>query len=96
MDEYEKRETIGQGSENDVYCWITGLPDSVLDPVPSFTDRLKRHYGLRKFGYCKDLPAGRGPRKGVYQFELFKIDPKAPIFMLKLCRPFVYDTMRDY
>ena len=57
---------------------------------------MERLYGFNKFGFCKDLPTGRGPRKGVYFFELFASDPKVANFLLKLFRPFVYDTVRDY
>lgn len=96
MDEEERQKTIGRGSEEDIYCWVTHLPDNVLAPVPSFTDRMERYYGFRKFGYCKDLPGGRGPSKGVYYIDMFQIDPKVATFMLKICRPFVYNTMRDF
>ena len=57
---------------------------------------MERLYGFRKVGYCKDLPAGRGPRKGVYSFEWFATDPKVEPWVIKMFRPFVYETMADF
>ena len=87
---------IGDGDEDDIYTWVTSLPDSVLGPVPDGATRSESFYSFEKFGYMKNLPAGRRKKKGVYYRSMGFCDFKVSWLLIKLGRPFIYDGMQEF
>ena len=59
LDKDEYLRVIGEGDEDDIYTWVTSLPDAVLGPVPDGATRSESFYSFEKFGYMKNLPAKR-------------------------------------
>ena len=96
MTNEEKANVVGKGSEKDVYCWVTSVPDSVQPPVAEGAIRAETHINVEKYGFCKDLPPDRPIRKGVYFRGMGYVDFKVHWIWIKLGRPFFYNGVRAF
>ena len=92
----ERKKIVGEGSEDDIYCWVTSIPDKILPPVADGACRAETLFNMERYGYCKNLPADRRREKGVYFRTLGYVDFKVPWLIVRIGRPFVYGAMRDF
>ena len=90
LPEEQRKRVIGNGDEKDIYCWVSGLPDSILGPIPDGAERCESFYCFERFGFMKNLPGDRYRKKGCYLRGFAYCDWKAGWLLMKIGRPFMY------
>jgi hypothetical protein len=67
----------------------------VVKNVPEDSVRAEKLIGFDKFGLCKDLPADRKQKRGVFLSDLQVIDAKVNWLLAKMAHGFVYKTTKE-
>ena len=103
LDKTPKAEQLKNGCENDIYIWLTSIPNEVAPEETSEAVRIIRELGFLKIGRCKDLPESRRQEKGIYVHDRWVSDPQVNWLMMKLGHKFIVgakaessQTLHDY
>lgn len=96
LDDETRDRIVGDGDEDDIYAWITSLPDSAVGRVADGAERCESHYCFERYGYMKNLPAGRRKEKGCYMRAMAYVDFKVGWLLMKLGRPFVFSNLHAF
>ena len=92
IEEAKKTEILKNGSEDDIYCWCTAIPDKIAPKVSEGADRIVKELGFYKIGYCKDLPQSRRRKTGIYMHDMWASDPQVGWLLMKVGHKFIVDA----
>lgn len=93
------------GSKDDIYVWISAVPNDLVPTVTSGAVRSERMYGFDIIGRVADLPPERRGKdaRGCYMHDLFATDAKVNSWAQSMALPFMtkalaawHENYRDY